>query len=159
MVIFRMSRWGHFFNSYFCAVFNSKTKLFIIIAISKLCLNGRSYSSQAAGRVFQTLSKRKAISISYARDRDPGTPAFHSAILPSLATLWWESSQGFCHSHGSTIGKDTLDSSPAMGSNRLRARGPSSHLSTWSPERIFTWTIFTLFSFQALKELTWSVFL
>lgn len=139
-------------------MFNNK-KLWIIIAISKWCSNGRSCSSQAAGRVFQTLSKRKAISTSYTWDRDSGTPAFHSAILPSFATLMGILSRilslAWIYNRQRHSGFW-----PCHGSNRPGARGPSSHLSTWSRERIFTWTIFTFgFFFQALKKRMWGIFI
>lgn len=153
MVIFGMSRQSHFsiVVSMQCSIVK---KLWIIIAISKWCLKGRSCSSQAAGRVFQTLSKRKAISTSYTQDRDPGTPAFHSALIPSFTTLmgilsrilslaWIYNRQrhsGFLRCHG-----------------QQQARGPSSHLSTWSRE--FSLGQFLHYFFlQALKKLTWGIF-
>lgn len=77
-------------NSYFYAVGNRTVKLSIIIAISRWCLSGSSFSRQGDVSVFQVISKRKAMLTHYTQDTESSILGLLLSIPHIFIELWWE---------------------------------------------------------------------
>lgn len=123
------------FNSYFDAVGNIKAKLWIIIAISKWCLNGRSFSSRRARRLLSSFREESNLT-PYTQDKDPGI-VFHSAFFIFLPPCGGTPSRPLSLTRTYNGQRHSGFQPRILDGNRACSQSPGSHFSTWFWEKTF----------------------